>query len=312
MLLSASPHLRAALGVPQAMRDVVIALFPAVVMGVIYFGPYAAAVVALAVVASVGTEYALCRLAKAPVTTSDWSAMVTGLLLGLNLPPTVPLWLPVVGGVVAIALVKRIYGGLGHNFLNPALAARALLVAAWPARMTTWVSPFDGISTPTPLAQLVPRAAEGLGAPPAYLDMFIGNTAGCIGETSAAALLIGALYLLLRGVIDWRIPVAFIGTVAAVTWAFGPLGWFTGDFIAHILAGGLILGAFYMATDWVTSPMTRRGRVYMGIGCGLITVLIRLWGGYPEGVSYSILLMNIATPLIDRYTAPRPFGAARR
>ncbi|HHY37567.1 MAG TPA: RnfABCDGE type electron transport complex subunit D, partial [Clostridia bacterium] len=246
-----------------------------------------------------------------PVTVGDWSAAVTGLLLAFNIPVTAPLWLPVVGSAFAIIIVKQLFGGLGQNFVNPALAARAMLMAAWPAHMTSWVTPFDAVSTATPLATLVPKAGEATAALPSYWNMFVGNIPGCLGETSALAILAGGAYLLLRGVIDWRIPVGFIGTVAVLTWIIGPKGIFTGDPLAHILAGGLMLGAFFMATDYVTSPVTRKGRLIMGIGCGIITVLIRIYGSYPEGVSYSILIMNIATPLIDKFVQPRVFGVAR-
>jgi electron transport complex protein RnfD len=208
-------------------------------------------------------------------------------------------------------LVKQAFGGLGHNFINPALAARAILLAAWPVYMTAWVSRgADAVSTATPLAIL--KGTEGAGAqlPPLW-DIMTGNTTGCIGETSDLALLIGAAYLFYRRVISWRIPFAFIGTVALLTWILGPQGLFTGNAIYHVFSGGLILGAFYMATDYSSSPVTPKGRIIMGIGCGIITSVIRLYGGYPEGVAYSILLMNVATPLIDRYTMPRVYGEVK-
>lgn len=209
----------------------------------------------------------------------------------------------------AIAIVKMCFGGIGNNFVNPALAARAFLLASWPVQMTTWTTPgaVDGVSSATPLAIL--KGSEAVGAQlPSLWSMFVGNIGGTIGETSALALLIGAAYLLYRRVINLRIPLSFIITVGVITWIFGPNGLFTGQFMYHILGGGLILGAFFMATDYPTSPVTPLGQIIMGIGCGLLTSVIRLWGGYPEGVSYSILIMNMVTPLIDRYTMPKVFG----
>lgn len=312
LIVSSSPHLRAPENTARLMAEVQIALIPAFVASIIFFGFKAVGVVLAAVAGAVLTEWVWQVLMKKPVTISDGSAVLTGILLAFILPPSVPLWIPFVGSVFAIALVKQFFGGLGANFLNPALAGRAFLLASWPALVTAWVAPFDGVSTATPLVSLVPKAGEVAAAVPGKVELFIGNVAGSLGETSALALLAGGLYLLWRGVIDWRIPAGFIGTVAALTWVFGGTnGPFTGDPVAHILAGGVLLGAFFMATDYVTSPVTKKGRLIMGIGCGLITVLIRLYGGYPEGVCYSILLMNIATPLIDRFTMPRKFGEVR-
>lgn len=307
-ILSSSPHVRSAETTGRIMRDVLIALLPATVLGVVFFGLSALWVVLLSTAAAVATEALLQKLMKKKITVSDGSAAVTGLLLALNLPPSVPLYIPVIGSVFAIAIVKQCFGGLGHNFMNPALAARAFLVASWPTAMTTWTMPADAVSTVTPLAAI--QVAEA-GAHSPYLDMFLGNVGGCIGETSALALIIGGLYLIARRVIDPRIPFVFIATVAVFTWVAGPAGLLTGDAIYHILAGGLMLGAFFMATDYATSPMSVNGKIVFAFGCGVLTSVIRLWGGYPEGVSYSILLMNLVVPLIDRAFTPKRFGGVR-
>ncbi len=290
------------------MRDVIIALLPAALCSVIFFKVQAAMLILVTVVSCVAAEYAWCRLTKKENTLTDLSAVVTGLLLAFNLPPALPPWIAAIGGVFAIIIVKQLFGGLGHNFVNPALAARAFMVASWPVQMTSWQEPgWDAVSTATPLA--VMKSGEAAGQLPELWDMFLGNTGGCIGETSVLALLIGAVYLLVKRVISPELPLVFIGTVGFMTWMLGGSeGLFTGDFVYHIFAGGLILGAFFMATDYTTSPVTFRGRIVMGIGCGLLTSIIRLYGGYPEGVSYSILLMNLVVPIIDRYMIPESFG----
>jgi electron transport complex protein RnfD len=300
------------------MRDVIIALIPAGAVGIWAFGLRALALIAIAVVSSILTEAIIQKIRKQKVTISDLSAAVTGLLLAYNLPVAVPLWIPVAGSVIAIGLVKQAFGGLGHNFMNPALAARAILLSAWPVNMTTWVAPktigfsiADAVSSPTPLALLKGEEVTNI-IPPSYMDLFLGNIGGCIGEVSVVALLIGAIYLLYRRVINWRIPVGFIGTVVVFTFVLGGDQLFTGDFVYHILSGGLMLGAFYMATDYSSSPDSKKGQLVMGIGCGVITAIIRLYGGYPEGVSYSILLMNLAVPLIDKWTLPRKFGEVKQ
>jgi electron transport complex protein RnfD len=321
--VSSSPHIVSRQSTPRIMLDVCIALVPAGVVAALVFGPRALWIVALSVAAAVGTEALIQKLAKKPVTIHDFSAVVTGILLAYNVPPAVPWWLPVIGSVVAIGLAKQAFGGLGRNFMNPALAARAILMAAWPSQMTGYVLPgtyaftlfdpkpmADAVTSATPLA--IMKGTEATGALPSLRDMILGNIGGCIGEISAAALLLGAAYLLIRKVITWHTPVAFIGTVALMTWILGGHdGLFTGDWIYHIFAGGLMIGAFFMATDYSSSPMTRKGQFIMGVGCGLITSVIRLYGGYPEGVSYSILLMNIATPLIDKYIRPKRYGEVR-
>ncbi len=305
-IMSSSPHVRASETTSRIMRDVIIALLPATAFGVYIFGLNALWVVLISVAFAVLTELVLQLFMNKKVTVGDGSAAVTGLLLALNLPPSVPLWIPMLGSAFAIAIVKQCFGGLGHNFINPALAARAFLLVSWPTAMTTWTIPgVDAVSSSTPLGAL--KMGEALSS---YQDMFIGNIGGCIGETSAIALIIGGLYLIARRVIDPRIPVIYIGTVALFTWIAGPQGLFTGDALYHILGGGLMLGAFFMATDYTTSPMSGTGKIVFAVGCGVLTSVIRLWGGYPEGVSYSILLMNLVVPLLDKAFMPKRFGGA--
>lgn len=315
-LVTEAPHVRARDGVRDIMLDVIIALMPALIAGTVVFGYRVAAVTAVCVGACVFFEWLWCRLVKKPSSISDLSAAVTGLLLALNMPVTIPLWMPIIGSLFAIVIVKQFFGGIGHNFMNPALAARAFMLTSWAQAMTNWTVPFakltlggkaaaDAVSSATPLALLKSGSYEGM---PTYLNLFLGNASGCIGEVSALAILIGAAYLLYRRVIKMRVPLCFILTVFVITWIFGKNGWFTGDALRHILSGGVLLGAFFMATDYTTTPYTPKGQIIFGIGCGIITAVIRLWGAYPEGVSYSILLMNAATPLIDRYTAPKRFG----
>lgn len=303
-IMSSSPHVRSSESTARIMRDVIIALLPATAFGVYIFGLNALLVVLSSVAAAMLAEALLQKLMNKKIAVSDGSAALTGLLLALNLPPAVPLWIPILGSVFAIAIVKQCFGGLGHNFINPALAARAFLLVSWPTAMTTWTIPgADVVSSATPLAAL--KLGGELSS---YSDMFLGNIGGCIGETSAIALILGGLYLIARRVIDPRIPMIYIGTVALLTWVAGPQGMFTGDALYHILGGGLMLGAFFMATDYTTSPMSANGKMVFAAGCGLLTSVIRLWGGYPEGVSYSILLMNLVVPLIDRAFLPKRFG----
>ncbi len=308
MYVCSSPHLRDGSTTRRIMLDVIVALLPAVVAGIYFFGFQAALVILVTVVAAVGTEYFMRIGLKREQTISDLSAVVTGLLLALNLPPTIPIWIAIVGAVIAIAVIKQLFGGLGQNFMNPALGARVILVVAWARYMTKWTGPFtDAVATATPLGAL----KEG-GSVFVYSDLFWGSIAGCIGETSAFAILLGFVYLLIRKVISWRIPIFFAGTVVLLTWMLGPEGIFTGDPLYHVLSGGLLLGAVFMATDYVTSPVTSLGSVWFACGCGILTVLFRLYGNMPEGVSFAIILMNIVTPLIDRYTVPISFGGERR
>jgi electron transport complex protein RnfD len=308
LFVSSSPHLRENASTRKIMLDVIIALLPAVVAGIWFFGMRAALVIIVTVAAAVLTEYLMRLGLKREQTVSDLSAVVTGLLLALNLPPSIPIWIAIVGSVIAIALIKQLFGGLGQNFMNPALGARVMLVVAWAGRMTTWTDPVtDAVATATPLGALKEGTLQSF----SYSELFWGNIAGCIGETSAFAILLGCAWLLARKVITWRIPVFFVGTVALLTWVLGPDGLFTGDPLYHILAGGLMLGAVFMATDYVTNPITRKGRIIFAIGCGVLTSLFRLYGNMPEGVSFAIILMNIVTPLIDRHTVPVSFGGER-
>jgi electron transport complex protein RnfD len=311
LLVSSSPHLRDGASTRRIMADVIIALIPASAFGVYFFGARVLLVILTSVLACVLSEYAARKLMKRESTIKDLSAVVTGLLLALNLPSTIPLWIAAVGGVIAIVIVKQMFGGLGQNFMNPALGARVFLLISYAKFMTNWVTPgVDAVSTATPLA-MIKGTEEVVGTLPGYFELFIGRVGGCIGETSVLAILIGAGYLIYRRVISLEIPLTFIASLALFVWIFGGGKLFTGDFIYHILSGGLMLGAFFMATDYSTSPITSKGRLIMGIGCGLITAVIRLYANYPEGVSFAIILMNIITPLIDRFTIPRSFGGEK-
>jgi electron transport complex protein RnfD len=339
LALTPSPHIRDGIDIKGVMYAVVISLVPAGAGAVYFFGMRALVIIVLASVSAVLTEAACQKAMKRKITVGDGSALVTGILLAFNVPPGVPYWLPVVGSAFAIGIAKIPFGGLGYNPLNPALAARAFLLASWPVSMTAaWTAPSRGslsgisaITTATPLgvykyargliidpssgAEEVRRASAYLGelyAGPSLRNLFLGNVGGCVGETSVLLLLIGAAYLLIRGIICWRIPLSFIGTVALMTWVLGGKGPFDGYPLFHVLAGGLMLGAFFMATDMVTSPVTSKGKLIFGVGCGIITSIIRILGGYPEGVSYSILIMNITVPLIDRYTRPRKLGEVKQ
>jgi len=311
------PHLHGGETIPRVMWTVLLALVPALAASLYFFGVRALALELVAVGAAVLTEAAIQKLRGVPITISDGSAVITGLLLAFNLPVGVPLWLPAVGSVFAIAVAKQAFGGLGHNIFNPALAGRVFVMHSWLTDMTSWSPPrtafysgIDALTYATPLGAAKEAVAEWLPRQVGAANMFWGNTGGCLGETSALALLIGALFLLIRGHIRWETPIAFIGTVAILSWFFpAKAGSIRIDPLYHILGGGLLLGAFFMATDMVTTPMTAWGMLIFGLGCGLITIVIRLYGGFPEGVSYSILIMNAFTPLIDRITRPRIFGA---
>jgi electron transport complex protein RnfD len=311
---------------------VVIALVPALGASVWFFGLRAAWIVLLSVGSAVGFEALTQRAFGRKITITDGSAALTGLLLAFNLPPGVPWWIPVVGSAFAVVVAKGFFGGLGHNFVNPALAGRALLMASWPSLMTArWLAPaggtmsgIDAVTTATPLGVLK-NASEIAGATgdpagllaqvqswPVIGKLFFGQVGGCIGETSALALLVGGLALILVRVVDWRIPVSYILTVAVLALVLpGSKAGLANYVLFQLLSGGVMLGALFMATDYVTSPITGKGRLIFGFGCGVLTVVIRLWGGFPEGVSYSILLMNVATPFIDRLTRPRLFGQTK-
>lgn len=334
--VSPSPHIRDDINVRSVMLAVVLALVPACIGGIWFFGIRVLWVIVASSISAVATEGICQKLTRRRVTISDGSALVTGILLAMNLPPAVPIWLACIGSVFAIAIAKIPFGGLGYNPLNPALAGRAFLLASWPTYMTTWSAPARGslsgissVTTATPLATfkyayslLRSGSIQNLDSAnaifrqlysyPSLKNLFFGNVGGCIGETSVILLLIGAVYLLLRKIISWETPLSYIGTVALMTWVFGGKGLFSGMPLFHILSGGLMLGAFFMATDMVTSPITSKGKLIFGFGCGILTSIIRLYGGYPEGVSYSILIMNITVPLIDKYTRPRKLGEVRK
>lgn len=286
------------------MGDVLVALLPAALAGVYFFGLRALLHIAVSVSAAVLSEYCCQRLARKPVRVGDLSAAVTGLLVGLNMPAAAPLWVPLVGSVVAIVLVKELFGGIGGNFMNPALTARAILMASWPVAMTAYTLPVYTLSAG---ADAVSSATVLGGLPATPLQMFLGYIPGAIGEVSKAAVLIGFLYLLLRGVITWHIPVVYVGAYALLALLLG------NDVLAGVLSGGMLFGAVFMATDYTTSPMTLKGQAIYAAGCGVLTCLIRNFGAYPEGVTYAILLMNIATPLIDKYVkGGRVYGKGRK
>ncbi len=309
--VSSSPHISSPATAKNIMLDVILALLPAGLAGIYFFGSYASSVICVSVLSCVLFEYLWQKLLKNPNSTGDFTAVITGLLLAYSMPPTIPLWIVVIGALFSIIIVKQLFGGLGNNFINPAIGGRAFLLAAWAPQMTKWVTPSffgtDAVSTATELEVL----KSGADSSDTLQDLFFGNIGGSIGETSAALLLIGGLYLVIRKVISLRTPLSYLITVFVLTFIFGGGSGFGGSLdiaLRHLLSGGLFLAAFFMATDYVTSPVTKWGQVIMGIGCGIITVVIRLAGAYPEGVTYAIMLMNILTPLIDKFTRPRVFG----
>ena len=303
--VSLSPHISSNNSTQRTMLDVIIALVPVSIAAVILFGIPALLVIAVCVISAVAGEAIFNIAVKKEQTVGDLSAAVTGLILALNLPANIPLWQAAVGSVFAIVIVKGIFGGLGKNIVNPAIAARVFMLIAF-GSMTKAAFPtgLDSVSGATPLADLANDKAVNL------LDLFLGKCGGALGETCTAALLIGGIYLLVRKVISWHIPVAFIGTTFLFTFAVE--GWNLETTLAWVLSGGLVLGAFFMATDYVTSPTTAKGKLIFGIGAGVITVLIRFWGGYPEGVSFAILLMNIVNPYIDSLTPRKIFGGKKK
>ena len=318
LTISSSPHVHAPTSTRTIMRDVLIALLPALIGGVYFFGFRALMVTLVSVVACVFFEWVWCRLRKQPNKLYDMSAMVTGVLIAFVCPVTIPYWCIILGDFFAIIVVKQLFGGIGKNIVNPALAARAFLFS-WPVLMSNWVkvgfenaaglfSTADAVTAATPLTAM----HQGLMPEDSLLDMFMGNIGGCIGETSTLLLLIGFAYLLIRRVISGRIPLAFMGTVAILALLFpqgnDPLTWC----VAQLCTGGVMLGAIFMATDYVTSPVTHLGQVVFGIGCGVLTILIRYFGGYNEGVSYAILVMNCCVVLLDRIGRPKKFGAPKK
>lgn len=345
LILSSAPHIKADQSVKAIMWTVVLALSPAAAFAVHLYGIHSLVLMLASMATAACTEALYQSLMKKTVTVTDGSAAITGLLLAMNVPPGVPVWMVCVGAAFAIIIAKQVFGGVGFNIFNPALAGRAFLMASWPAHMTTqWhrfsplnilsrditnaaglpAAAFDVVTQATPLGALkeVPALLSDMNVPAESLyrvlfskemmkSLFVGNIGGCIGETSAMLLLLGAALLLARRIITWHIPAAYIGTVAVFTGLYYGLTGFPYPFeavIFHLLSGGLVLGAFFMATDMVTSPVTKQGMLLFGAGCGILTCVIRLWGGYPEGVSYSILLMNTTVPLIDRYLKPKVFG----
>ena len=307
-IVSSTPHIRSEESIDRIMKDVTLALLPAAACSVYFFGIRALIIILITVASCVAFEYLFQRVTKQLITIRDFSAVVTGILLAMNLPVSVPLWMPIVGSFIAMIVAKHIFGGLGQNFINPALAARAFLLSAYPSAMTSWT--VDGVSAATPLDTI--KSGEVALETSHYINALVGSIGGTLGETSAIAILLGGAYLLYRKVISWRIPVTFIGSVLIFSFIFGRTGFFTGTTALYeILLGGVMLGAFFMATDYSSSPITPLGQLYMGIGCGLLTVLIRVYGGYPEGVSYAILIMNCAVPIIDRFTKPKVFGVQK-
>lgn len=325
LVVSSSPHVHSGENVQRIMLLVIVALLPACASGVFFFGLDALRVLLLCTVGCVAFEAMFCKLLGRAVAVRDFSAALTGILLAMNLSASAPWWICVLGAFIAMGLGKHLYGGLGYNPFNPALVARVALLIAFPTHLTTWVAPrganaagqalsgpiVDAVSTATPLYAVPHALQQGAEVSYEYMNYFLGRIGGCIGETSALAILIGGLLLVALKLIRWQVPVAFIGTVFVLT---GLIHRANPDLqptpLFHILVGGLFLGAFFMATDMVTSPMTQKGAVIFGVGCGVITTAIRAWGAYPEGVSFAILFMNALTPLIDRYTGRRPFGSA--
>ena len=315
--VTTSPHIRAEASISKIMWSVSLALTPAALFAIYHFGTPALIVILAGSLSAVGFEYMVQKLRKKAITISDGSAFLTGFLLAMCLPPSIPPYMAVVGSFLAIVVAKHAMGGLGYNIFNPAHIGRAALMVSWPVAMTTWTAlsgKVDIVASATPLnilkQQGYAKLVETFGsAPQMYKDMFLGLRNGSIGETSTILLMLGGIYLIYKGYANWVVPAFMIGTVAILTWICGPTGLFTGDPLFHMMAGGLIIGAFFMATDMVTIPITKKGQIVFAIGAGAITVLIRLKGGYPEGVCYSILLMNAVTPLIDRFMKPVKFGA---
>lgn len=307
LIVSSSPHIRSGATTHKIMMDVIIALVPAGIASIIIFGPKALLIIAVSIASCVLSEYVSRKVMKRENTIGDLSAVVTGLLLAYNLPVTINPVIAAFGGVIAIVVVKQMFGGIGQNFVNPALTARIILMNSFPAQMASWAKPFyylqsssDAITTASPLGLL--KQGASIDQLPSYLNMFIGDRAGCLGETCVLALLLGGIYLVVRKVISPVIPLCYIGTVALFSALMGR------NVLVDLFSGGLMLGAIFMATDYTTSPITVKGRIIFAVGCGLITILIRDFGSLPEGVSYSIVVMNILVPLIESATRPVAFG----
>lgn len=302
LIVSPSPHDENYLKTSNIMLNVIIALLPAWGAAIYFFGMRVIPLTAVCIGSCIFFEYVCRRMMKRDNTITDLSAVVTGLILAMNLPVTLPYWMAVIGSFVAIVIVKQLFGGLGQNFANPAITARIVLMVSFPAAMTHWIKPleydYDAVSSATPLV----LAGKGEDFP-SYLDLFIGKTGGCLGEVCALGLLIGGLYLAIRRIISFAAPVSFIGSLFVLSFIAGE------DPIYQILAGGVFLGAFFMATDYATTPITTKGKIIFGLGCGIITFIIRRFGSYPEGVSFSILLMNVLTPYIEQLTRTKILGA---
>jgi len=321
LVVSASPHVRSEKTTTSIMLDVIIALIPALIASFVFFGPKVLAVTATTVITAVLAEYISRKVMKRHNTISDLSAVVTGLILAFNLPSTVPLWIAAVGSVVAIVVVKQFFGGIGQNFANPAITARIVLLLSFATKMSgsewaaplAWLGKTDALTTATPLALYGDETATL----PSLLDLFIGNRAGSLGETCTVALLIGGIYLIARKVISFKIPLAYLGSFALIMIVTGfvikrdPVEALT--YAAYqFMSGGLFLGAFFMATDYATSPINTDGKYIFGVGCGILTALIRIFGSLPEGVSFAILIMNLLVPLIEKITTPKPFGTPKK
>ena len=317
LVVSASPHDRTHKTVRNIMLDVIIALVPALIASVVFFGPRALLIECIAVGTCVIFEYFSRVVMNRDQTVGDLSAVITGLLLAFNLPVSIPLWMVPIGSAVAIVVTKQFFGGIGQNFVNPAIAGRIVLLASFPVAMSTWTTPLtwsgsnlDGMTSASPLADIHSMISSGVAPEATLTEMLVGWRAGCLGETCAIAILLGGLYLVIRKVISPTIPLIYIGTVALFMLVAGK-----GDlsFVAYeLLGGGLLLGAIFMATDYTTSPITFKGKIIFAIGCGVITSLIRIFGNLPEGVSYSIIIMNILVPLIENITLPKPFGTPKK
>lgn len=310
LVVSASPHLRTKDTTTRIMLDVIIALMPALAAAIALFGPRVLAITATTVITAVLSEFAARKVMKRHNTIGDLSAVVTGLILAFNLPVSIPLWMAAIGSFFAIVVVKQMFGGIGQNFANPAIVARIILLLSFGQAMGNWTAPLswktDAVSTATPLAIIGGESTEAL---PSLLDMFLGIRGGCLGETCSLALIVGGIYLIARKVISPKIPLAYIGTVAVVMLIAGK---FDLEFVAYqLMSGGLLLGAFFMATDYSTSPIKSNAKIVFGIGCGLLTCVIRLFASLPEGVSFAILIMNLLVPHIETIMAPKPFGTVK-
>ena len=322
LIATSNPHIRGSETTRSIMLDVIIAMLPALIWGIFKFGLEALILTAVSVIGCVFFEWAYRTLMKKPQSAGDLSAVVTGMLLSFVCPPSTPLWMILIGDFFAIIVVKQLFGGIGKNFVNPALAGRAFLLGSYAGVMTTWVDPAankaplfggvaDAVTTATPLAIMKSGDMAGLTSTYSIRDMFLGNIPGSMGEISALMVLIGGVYLIARKVINWHTPVSYIATVAVLTFLFPKYGSGVEWMLYSIFGGGLMLGAFFMATDYAPSPVTKKGQVIFGIGCGLFTVFIRYFGSYNEGVCYSIMVMNLCVALIDKYTKPTRFGVVK-